>query len=79
MSKYVGTPSLVLALWRGHRRRGHLGRTSYDFVPAELEPSCVRLNVRPGVVNEDYGSTKNDLSARIVAALHENEIAVAYP
>ena len=46
---------------------------------AELEPSCVRLNVRPWVMNEDYGSTKNDLSARIVADMRENDIAVAYP
>jgi small conductance mechanosensitive channel len=46
---------------------------------AELEPSCVRLNVRPWVNNEDYGSTKSDLSARTVAVLREHEIAVAYP
>jgi small-conductance mechanosensitive channel len=39
----------------------------------------VRLNVRSRVVNEDYGSTKVDLSARIVAALREKDIAVAYP
>jgi small-conductance mechanosensitive channel len=35
--------------------------------------------VRPWVQNEDDGSTKNDLSERIVVALRENDIAVAYP